>query len=217
MIIDNDKMERLFLTSSVSGVVKKIARQIGTKARGMRLAFIDTAAEVEEGDKWWLRDDRAALADVGFDVFDYTVTGKAAHNVRKDLARVDAIFVSGGNTFYLLQQLQRCNGLSIIRERITGGVLYMGSSAGSIIAGPDIEPVRTIDNAVKAPKLKDTKGLGLVDFVVFPHWGSDSFRKVYLQERLAHAYTTKHKIILLTDRQYIRVEGEMYRIEEVKK
>lgn len=217
MIIDNGKMQRLFFTSSVSEVAKDIVRYIGPKARGMRLAFIDTAAEVEEGDKWWLRADRAALVDVGFDVFDYTVTGKAENQVRKDLAPAEVIFFSGGNTFYLLQQLQRCNGISIIRERIAGGVLYMGSSAGSIIAGPDIEPVRTIDNAVKAPELKGTKGLGLVDFVVFPHWGSDHFRDLYLNQRFSHAYTTKYKIILLTDSQYVRVEGEMYRVEEVRK
>lgn len=209
-------MQRLFLTSSASVVIQDIAKIIGKKSHGMRLAFIKTAAEVEEGDKRWLRDDRAALVRVGFEVFDYTVTGKTRNQVKKDLARAQAIFLSGGNTFYLLQQLQRCNGIPIIRERVKDGVFYMGSSAGSIIAGPDIEPVRMADNAVKAPKLKGTKGLGLVDFVVFPHWGSDNFRKIYLDHRLAHAYTTKHKIILLTDNQYVRVEGNMYTIEEVK-
>lgn len=209
-------MQRLFLASSGSAVTQAIATTIGKKARGMGLAFITTAAEVEEGDKWWLRDDRAALVRVGFEVFDYTVTGKTRNQVKKDLARAQAIFLSGGNTFYLLQQLQRCNGMSIIKERVNDGVLYIGSSAGSIIAGPDIEPVRMADNAVKAPKLKGTKSLGLVDFIVFPHWGSDNFRKIYLDHRLAHAYTTKHQIILLTDNQYVRVEGDRYRIEEVK-
>lgn len=207
-------MQRLFLTSSGSVVTRDIAKTIGKKVRGMRLAFITTASEVEKGDKGWLRKDKTALVDAGFTLLDYTLTGKTAQQLREDLDDVDIVYVEGGNQFYLLQQIQQSGFAPIVRALIRKGVVYIGSSAGSQVAGPDLYPTYRPDHVKKAPLLDGYKGLGLVDFVVFPHWGSDDFRDLYLKHRMAHAYTTKHKIILLTDSQYVRVEGEMYRIEE---
>jgi len=99
---------------------------------------------------------------------------------------------------------------------IKNGKVYIGCSAGSIIAGPDIYITRFIDEISNASKLKSYKGLGLVDFVVFPHWGSKDFREIYLNERLRNSYNQKNKIILLTDYQYVRVKDDWYRIVDVK-
>lgn len=52
-------MKKLFLTSSISFVASDIAKRL--KKRNLKLVFIDTAAEVEEGDLQWLKDDRKAL------------------------------------------------------------------------------------------------------------------------------------------------------------
>lgn len=210
-------MQRLFLTSSAGEVIDDIAKHIGSRACGMRLAFIDTAAEVETGGKQWLRDDRSALVGAGFDVFDYTLTGKTGRELRHDLSGIDVVLLEGGNQFYLLQQIQQSGFASVVRALIGKGVIYIGSSAGSQVAGPDLYPTYRPDHVKKAPLLDGYKGLGLVDFIVFPHWGSDDLKELYLTFRMAHSYTTEHKIILLTDNQYIRVEGDMYRIEEVKK
>lgn len=209
-------MQRLFLTSSGSAVARDIAKTIGKRARGMRLAFIKTAAEAEKEDEGWLRKDRSSLSDAGFKVFDYTLTGKNAHQLEKDLSSIDGVFLEGGNQFYLLQRIQQSGFAPIIQELVKKGVIYIGSSAGSQVAGPDLYPTYRPEYIKKAPLLKGYKGLGLVDFVVFPHWGSDNFKDLYVTYRMVHAYTTKHKIILLTDNQYVRVEGDMYKIEEVK-
>ncbi len=40
--------------------------------------------------------------------------------------------ISGGNTFYLLQELKR-NGLLDLINRIQDGILYIGESAGAIL------------------------------------------------------------------------------------
>ena len=54
----------------------------------------------------------------------------------EDLDRADALFVGGGNTFRLLKKLQVGNLLDPIRERVRGGLPYIGSSAGSMISCP---------------------------------------------------------------------------------
>jgi dipeptidase E len=144
------------------------------------------------------------------------VTGKTKAIIAKEIKKADVIYFSGGNTFYLLQQIQLTQSASVFRNAIKAGKIYIGTSAGSIVAGPDIYPTYKLDNAKQAPKLKGYKGLGLVDFVVLPHWGSRHFKERYLNQRLSHNYNTKNKLILLNDYQYVQIESDWYRIVEIK-
>ncbi|HLL60921.1 MAG TPA: Type 1 glutamine amidotransferase-like domain-containing protein [Candidatus Nitrosocosmicus sp.] len=207
-------MKQLFLTSSVSEVIDDIVKHIGNVS-GLKLMFINTAAEVEGGDKQWLDNDRDALVNVGFEVRDYTLTGKSKADFEKDFKDIDVIFVSGGNTFYLLQQINESEFTKFITAWINDGKIYIGSSAGSMVVSPDIEIAIVADSIEQAPKLKSYNALGVVDFIVLPHWGSEYFRDIYLPERINKAYGMKNKIILLTDNQYVYVKGDWYRIEEI--
>lgn len=72
-----------------------------------------------------------------------------------------------------------------------------------------------LDDSNKAPNLIDTKGFGLVDFVILPHWGSDYFRKLYMDDRMEHAYTIDFKTILLNDNQYVEVKDDWYKIVDI--
>ena len=207
-------MKKLFLTSSVSFVASDIAQKIDQK-KYKKLAFISTAAEVEAGDKAWLQNDKDALITSGFDVFEYSLTNKNVEQVRRDLQEADVLFFSGGNTFYLLEKIQQSNSAEFFQEQIEKGVMYIGSSAGSIVAGPNIEIVKHLDSIAQAPNLQGYEGLSLVDFVVMPHWGSNSFRELYLGSRMEQMYRKDYKVILLTDRQYVHVQDDWYRIEEI--
>ena len=122
--------------------------------------------------------------------------------------------VEGGNTFYLLQQIQQSDSADVIHNYVKEGKVYIGSSAGSVIAGPDIYPLRFLDEPKEAPDLKGYTGLKLVDFVVVPHWGSEHFREKYMGEQIKNLYDDKNKIILLNDNQYIEVKDDWYRIVE---
>lgn len=204
---------RLFLTSSVHAVAGKVAKDIGPSAKGMTLAYIDTASEVEKGDKQWMLDDIAALEKAGFVLTQYTFTGKTAKQIEKDLSAFDALYMEGGNTFYLLQVMQQTGAYAVVQKLVRTGKLYIGTSAGSIIAGPDIEPLARLDKLEDAPHLRGYAGLGLVDVVIMPHWGSGEFRKKYRLHQLGENYTTKYKIILLSDNYYLDVHDKTYQIK----
>lgn len=208
-------MKHLFLTSSVHAVAHDLPHHFDTPVNDFSLVFIDTPAKVEEGDKQWLRDDRAALVKAGFQVFDYDISGKTTESFEKDLSRADIIYVSGGNTFYMLQESQKTGFVDYVRQRVNSGTPYIGTSAGSILAGPDIYPTHHLDNMDQAPDLKGCEGFGLVDVVIFPHWGSNSFKKRYLEAQLEHAYAYGHKYILLNDQQYLHAKDDWYQIVEV--
>ena len=56
--------------------------------------------------------------------------------------------------------------------------LYIGSSAGSVLAGPDIDITRELDDPNEASNLKTTEGLKLVDFIILPHYGKGAYRRL---------------------------------------
>ena len=208
-------MKQLFLTSSNNYVVSDLIKHVPNFKKGMKLVFIPTAAEVEKGDRSWLDEDRQALVDVGFDVQDFSVSNKNLDEVKKAIDPAEVIMVSGGNTYFLLQEIQRSNCKAYLRERVENGLIYMGSSAGSIVAGPSIDAVGDLDDRNMAPDLQDDICLELTDVIVFPHWGSSHFQKRY-EKCMQNAYKKGQKLVLLTDDQYLWVKDDWYQIMEIK-
>jgi len=209
-------MKRLYLASSIDLTAKSIAKDIGKDPRKLKLVFISTAAEVEKGDMDWLKNDRNGLINAGFDLFEYTITNKSPKDIKEDLKNVDIVHVNGGNTFYLLLQARKSGFDKWIRKAVNSGKIYIGSSAGSIIASPNIEISRKIETKIYKKELKTFKGFQLVDFIILPHWGSELCKDLYLKQRLDIAYKPENKIILLNDYQYVKVEDEKYRIIDIR-
>jgi dipeptidase E len=84
----------------------------------------------------------------------------------KAIEGAEGIFVGGGNTFRLLDSLYRLNLLEPIRERVRGGMPYLGVSAGCNVACPTIRT--TNDMPICEPP--SLTALGLVPFQVNPHY-----------------------------------------------
>lgn len=82
------------------------------------------------------------------------------------LAQAEAIYVGGGNTFVLLDTLYRHNLMATLRLRILEGVPYVGSSAGTNIAGLSISTTNDMP-IIHPPALE---ALGLVPLNFNPHY-----------------------------------------------
>jgi dipeptidase E len=78
----------------------------------------------------------------------------------------EAIAVSGGNTFRLLQLVQSQGLLQPLREQVQSGVPYIGWSAGSNLACPTIRT--TNDMPIIWPA--SYEALGLIPFQLNPHY-----------------------------------------------
>jgi dipeptidase E len=113
------------------------------------------------------RDGYAAKAKERFGKMGFTVT--SAHSVSdpaRAIAEAGAIFIGGGNTFRLLKTLQDLEWIEPIRRRVREGMPYIGSSAGSNVAGPTIRT--TNDMPIVQPR--SFEALGLVPFQLNPHF-----------------------------------------------
>ena len=135
----------------------------------VRVAFVPTAAEVEQ-DRTFSQIDRKELEEAG-------VRGENIHDLLldhpitlEDLQRHDVICVDGGNTFYLLQKVRESGFDAAIAAYLREGAgVYIGVSAGTCLAGPDIGFLEPWDDRTKAT-LSDTKALALVPVAYSPHY-----------------------------------------------
>ncbi len=198
-------MKQLILTSSSNVVVNHWIKQLDQRPKKLSLAFITTAAECYSGEKPWIEADKNALIATGFNVIEFTITGKTLAQLKQDFANVDLIFVAGGNTFYLLDQAYRSGFFHLLQSDDWQNKIYVGSSAGSLLVCPDISVTKYIDDPTVAPNLKSTQGVGLVPFVVLPHWGTIEFQTEYRQLFDA-GYDLHFPLVMLRDNQYLLVE-----------
>ncbi len=83
-----------------------------------------------------------------------------------EIDHADAVFAGGGNTFRLLKTLYDRDLLGVIRDLVRQGLPYLGSSAGTVIAGPTMRT--TNDMPIVYPPSFDS--LGLVGFQINPHY-----------------------------------------------
>ena len=118
--------------------------------------------------------------------------------------------ISGGNTFYLLQELKRNGLLDLIKQKVQDGMLYIGESAGAIIACPDISYNQIMDDKTVATELTNYSGMGLVDYYVLPHNGEFPFVEATAQT--IKVYGEKINLVPLNNSQAVIVENEDFSI-----
>lgn len=113
------------------------------------------------------RDAYAAKAISRFAEMGYSVeSAHTSKHPKEAIEETEAIFIGGGNTFRLLKTLQDLELLEPIRLQVKAGAPYVGSSAGSNVAGPTIKTTK--DMPIVQPRSFDS--LGLVPFQISPHF-----------------------------------------------
>lgn len=202
-------MKKIFLTSYFAGTAHLFAQYFVSAELEKKLVFIPTAANVDEY-KNHLAKAQNKFAELGFAVEILDVATVSEAEARKKIEQTKYLYIAGGNTFYLLQELKKKNLLDLIAKRVSEGMIYIGESAGGMITAPDIEYVQPMDPKELAPELASYEALKLVDFYPLPHAGEFPFAEAV--EEIINTYGDKCNLLAINNKQAIIVKGN-----EVKK
>ena len=168
------------------------------------IGFIATASELEEN-RDYMYQDREDLAQMNYKIIDIDISKESKQDILNKFKLVDSIFVAGGNSFYLLQQLEAKNVLQELKE-FANNKIYIGSSAGACIVCQSIEYAQKLDDKAKALILKDYKAMDLVDFYILPHYKSKE-KYTKLANEIEKEYNN-YKFLKLSDNQAIVVDNK---------
>src|SRR5947207_2157169 len=133
-------MKKLLLTSDAftnHRIGEEFLNLLNKKPGDTKVLFIPTASEykLENGEEmFYVKESEKELIDLGIlkeNIFWLDVKNVEAAG---DLSVYDVIYVCGGNTFYLLHKLKEIGFDKKIIELVESGKVYVGVSAGSVIA-----------------------------------------------------------------------------------
>ena len=202
-------LKNMILTSSLYESIELVKKFLDKNTESKKILFIPTATNVDEYKKY-IHLTQKAFGDFGYEVENFDISIFSEEIAKEKLSEAKIVFVSGGNTFYLLQELKRKNLIPYLKGKIENGLLYIGESAGSVIAAPDIEYASIVDDKTLATELDDYAGLNLVDFYIVPHFEEEPF--VESSRNAVELYKDKLDLKLINNKEAILVENNNFTI-----
>jgi dipeptidase E len=155
-------------------------------------------------------DDYTAIVRLAFAKINKTVKG--LHDFENPIHAIEnaqGIFTGGGNTFLLVTQLYENNIMEVLAKMVENGTPYLGSSAGSNIAGLTMQT--TNDMPIIYPP--SFKTLGLLPFNLNPHYLDADLQSKHMGEtretriKEFHAFNTI-PVLGLREGSWLQVTGE---------
>nr|WP_301287600.1 Type 1 glutamine amidotransferase-like domain-containing protein [Bacillus sp. 1735sda2] len=203
----------MFLCSSFKDSYSLLSDFTGESLKGKRVTFFPTASAVEEVTHY-VEAAKEAFHQLGMQLETVQIAEQSTEEITKMIKQNDVMYVSGGNTFYLLQELRKHGLDDVLKEEINKGKLYIGESAGSIIMAPSIEYISLMDEQQKAPELSSYQGFNEVSRYPVPH-----VHNTYLgdaAQQILKQYEKTLDLCPLTDEQVLLITGEQAVIKTAK-
>jgi peptidase E len=206
--IKHNQAKTLLLTSAGMVMKDEIIKLLTKPAYDITVGFITTAYKykLEQDPGYINRDLQIMREEMGFNVQEIDIEGKTESEIMKLLELKDVIFVAGGNTFYLLCAMRKCNFEKVIKKLLKWGKVYIGVSAGSIVAGRTIKTAGWKNADKNNVGLKNLKGLDLVPFDIFVHYQPEHAEIIRAQ--IKNPKKRFKNLRILTDDQAILVQGK---------
>ena len=164
---------KLFLCSHFSSVGSLIKEEIENK----KVAFIPTAS-LHEGYTGYVGSARKLFKKLGASVTEIDISTEAYSTIQAVFEDADVIYFTGGNSFFLMDQLRKTETDELLKKELANGKLMIGESAGAIICAPTIQYIEQMDEKPEDYSQEDNEGLDLIDFYVLPHYLTAPFKKI---------------------------------------
>lgn len=178
-----------------------LVEMAGKPAKDIKVGFIPTAADADEGNKDWFIKQLTDLQKFGFEQIDIVELAAELVDWRQKLEAVDVVYAGGGNPYYLLYTMKKAGFDKWFREYADEKV-YVGGSSGAIVMTPTIGAAKIKSyGSTNVPNLDDLSAFGFVDFEIAPHvpdWPS-------FAEAEKYAESTERKLYAIDNESGVRV------------
>lgn len=127
----------------------------------------------------------------------------------KLIEETKVFLVGGGNTYHLLNKLNRYGLLNKIKNRVLDGACYIGASAGANIAGPNI----LTTNDWNVVGLKTFNALNLVPFNINPHYIPPHDKRIFSGESRddrirEYLFLNNNPVLAMEERTFLEIENK---------
>lgn len=200
----NKPTKTLLLASNGTFVIERGLKLIFSDISRIKLAYITTAIKGSRDPDYFKQFTELLIKNnYAFDEID--IEGKNADELEKLLRGKNAIFVEGGNTFYLLRAVRASGFEKIVKKLIERGVAYVGVSAGSYIACPTIEMSTWKKTGEEKNNfgVTDLSAMNLVPFLLKAHYTPE--KKEFLQAKIAES---QYPVKVIADNQAIIIRDD---------
>jgi dipeptidase E len=169
-------MKRIILTSTgtTSETAKNAVLNLIPKLPNKNAVIITTASKNKENNKWNIIT-KDQFIEMGYEKIDFL---DLETNPNINLSEYGTIYVAGGNTFKLMKFVGESNFKEEVEKCLEKGGVYIGSSAGAIIATPTIQIAGEITPDENAVNLQDLTGMNLVKFEILPHYEQENNKEL---------------------------------------
>lgn len=212
---------KLLLTSGgiTNGLIAKaLFELVGKMPEETNLVFIPTASNVEKGDKDWLINDLVNLKKQDFRQIEIADISAVPESVwLPKMEEADVLFFEGGNTYHLMEWIEK-SGLAKILPELLKKRVYVGVSAGSMVTNKDLAlKLSQVVYGDDLDKTENMAGLNYVDFYFLPHLNSEYFPNLREKNIKWATESMKEKIYVMDDQGALKIiDGKVEIITEGK-
>lgn len=198
----------ILLMSYLAGT-KNITKKYLSKIDLKKILFIPTAGNVEPY-TGYIDEGIEMLKSLGYELEIIDISKFDEEYLKDRFSKTECICISGGNTFYLLQELKKKNLVDVLFKRIKEGLLYIGESAGAIIMSKSIEYNQIMDDKSIASELDNYGGLNVFDYYVLPHIGEYPFEET--TQKTLEIYQDEIPLVPINNNEAILVDNNGYTV-----
>jgi len=182
-------------------IIERFTKMLNKSFDETKVIFIPTAALTPHDMNWeyvqLCKDDLLLLGIPPENIFDHDIDGSLSE---QDAMMFDVIFFTGGNTPYLAKRVHETRFSEIIKSMVYKNKVYVGISAGSMLAMPDFN----VDNLPITTPMEFT-GLGLISAYFTVHCTPGTLPRNDLS--LPHIPLTDNQALAVSWNRYEIIEG----------
>ena len=133
-------MTKILLLSSSRFLINH-PQVFGKPFKDLKMAYVINASKGVTNLDYIVRE-KNFFKENNYNYDELDIDSKNEDELRNILSKYEMVYVTGGNSFYLLKSIKDSGFDKVVKELIPKGLIYMGASAGSYVACPTIEQAK---------------------------------------------------------------------------